>query len=102
MADEQKEVNIDVDKVELEVSETEEGEELITKPEDIEEKGTPADESSTEKEPSETKEEEEGKEQGKEKLITQIRQEKGEPSEPEEDKGFVEPPDEESEDEIKH
>jgi len=100
MAEQQKEVNVDVDKVELEPSETEEGEEVITKPEDIEEKETPSDESSTEKEPSETKEEEEGGEE-KEKLITQIRKEKGEPSESEEDKGFVEPSDEESEGEIK-
>jgi hypothetical protein len=93
MTEEQKEVNVDVERVELESSDAEEGEEVITKPEDIEEKETPSD-SSTEKEPNETKEEEEGKE----KLITQIRKE--ESSESEEDKGFVEPLDEES-DEIK-
>ena len=102
MAEEKKEVNIDVDKVELEPSETEEDEEIITKPEDIEEKETPSEESSTEKEPSETEEEEEGEEgEEKEKLITQIRKEKGEPSESKEDKGFVEPSEEESEGEIK-
>jgi len=98
MADEQNGVS-DVEKVELEPSLDEEGEEVITKPEDIEEKETPS-ESPAEKEPSETEEEEEEGEE-KEKLITQIRKEKGEPSESEEDKGFVEPSDEESEGEIK-
>jgi len=101
MAESQKEVNIDVDKIELEPSEPEEGEEIITKFEDIEEKETPSDESSTEKEPSETEEGEEEESEEKEKLITQIRKEKGEPSEPEEDKGFVEPSEEEFEGEIK-
>lgn len=88
MAEEKKEVNVDVEKIELKPSEPEEGEEIITKLEDIEEKGTPS-ESSSEEKPSETKEGEEG---DKEKLITQIRKE--EPSKPEEDKGFVEPSDE--------
>jgi hypothetical protein len=99
MAEQQKEVNVDVDKVELEPSEAEEGEEVITKPEDIEEKETPSDESSTEKEPSETEEgEEEPPIEGKgEKLITHK-----ESLKPEEDKGFVEPSEEESEGEIKH
>ena len=60
MAEQKKEVNVDVDKVELESSETEEGEEVITKPEDIEEEETPS-EPSTEKKPSETKEGEEVK-----------------------------------------
>jgi len=102
MANISKEVNnIDIDKVELESSDGQEGDEIITKPEDIDkEKDTPLEESSTEEQPNETEEEEEGEESGKEKLITQIRKEKGELSESEEDKGFVEPSEKES-DEIK-
>jgi len=97
MAEEKKEVNTDVEKIELEPSESEEGEEVITKPEDIEGEGTPS-ESSTEEKPSETEEDkEEPPIEGKgEKLITHE-----ESSESEEDKGFVEPSGEDSEDEIK-
>jgi len=108
MAENQKEVNnVDVDKVELESSESEDGDdEVITKPEDIEEKETPSDKSSTEKEPSGTEEDEEEGDNDKEKLITKIRQEEGEEkegetSESEEDKGFVESSEDDSEDEIK-
>ena len=68
MAEQPKEVNVDVDKVELEPSDDEE---VITKPEDIEETETPSDKSSTEEKPDETIEDEEGDED-KEKLITEI------------------------------
>jgi hypothetical protein len=97
MPEEKKEVNVDVDKIELEPSETEEDEEVITKPEDIDGEETPS-ESSTEKEPSDATEDEgEPPIEGKgEKLITHE-----ETPESEEDKGVVEPSPEESEDEIK-
>ena len=95
MTEAKKEVNVDVEKIELEPTETEEGDEVITKPEDIDGEATPA-ESSTAEEPDETKEGEEPPVEGKgEKLITHT------DAEPEEDKGFVEPLDEDSEDEIK-
>lgn len=95
MAESKKEVNVDVEKIELEPTGTEEGDEVITKPEDIDGVDTPA-ESSTVKEPDETTEGEEPPVEGKgEKLITHA------DAEPEEDKGFVEPLDEDSEDEIK-
>ena len=103
MAEEQKEVNIDVEKVELKPSEDQEGEGVITKPEDIEEKETLSEESSTEKEPSETTEGEEGEppiEGTGEKLVTHS-EEESLVEEPKEDKGFVEPSGEESEGEIK-
>jgi len=86
-----KEVN-DVEKVEVEPAESEEGEEVITKPEDIKEKETPS-ESSSEEKPDDTTEDEEEKEG--EELV------KGKPSKPEEDKGVVEPSGDEL-DEIKH
>jgi len=86
-----KEVN-DVEKVEVEPAESKEGEEVITKPEDIKEKETPS-ESSSEEKPDDTTEDEEEKEG--EELV------KGKPSKPEEDKGVVEPSGDEL-DEIKH
>lgn len=96
MAEKQTEVN-DVEKVEVESSEPEEGEEVITKPEDIEETETPSDSSAEEKpdEATEGKEGEEGEEK-EEKLVTHK-----EPSEPEEDKGIVETSEDGIGDEIK-
>lgn len=98
MANKKIEVN-DVERAEIEPSESEEEEEVITKPEDIEEKETPSD-SSTEEKPGETTEEEEG-EEGEEKGEKLVTHDEEEPSESEEDKGFVEPSKEEISDEIK-
>jgi len=90
-----KEVN-DVEKVEVEPAESKEGEEVITKPEDIEGTDTPS-ESSSEEKPDDTAEGEEGeKEKEGEELVTPK-----ELSEPEEDKGVVEPSGDELGDEIK-
>ncbi len=89
----------DVEKVEVEPAESEEGEEVITKPEDIEETETPS-ESSSEEKPDDTTEGEEGEEKEGEELVTS-KEDTEEPSESEEDKGVVEPSKEELGDEIK-
>ena len=89
----------DVERVEIKPAESEEGEEVITKSEDIEEKETPS-ESSSEEKPSETTEGEEEKE-GEELVTSEEEEEPSEPSKPEEDKGVVETSGDELGDEIK-
>lgn len=97
MPEEKNEVNVDVEKVELEPTDSEEDDEVITKPEDIDGEDTPSG-SSPEKKPDDTTEgKEEPPVEGEgEKLITHEDAPK-----PEEDKGVVEPTDEDTEDEIK-